>query len=102
MLKFPAPFVNALFVCTHERPEGHPKPCCGRRGGQELRDRLKAMAKERGLEGQVRVLGTSCLGGCEQGPVAVRYPDGELMLGIKPEDLGAILDAIAGEKSTGL
>ena len=97
MLKFPAPYPNALFVCTHVRPEGHPKPCCGRRGGRELHDQLKETAKERGLEGRVRVLATSCLGGCEQGPLAVRYPDGELMLGIKSEDVGPILEGISAE-----
>lgn len=94
MLKFPAPFPHAIFVCTHERPEGHPKPCCGKRGGPELRQQLKEMVQERGLEAKVRVFRSGCIGGCEQGPMAVRYPDGELMMGIEPEDAPAILDAV--------
>ncbi len=97
MLKFPAPFPEAIFLCTFQRPEGHPKPCCGRRGGPELRAQLKEMVQERGLEAKVRVFQSGCLGGCEQGPVAVRYPDGELMLGIAPEDLPAILDGADGD-----
>lgn len=96
MLKFPAPFPHAVFVCTHKRPEDHPKPCCGRRGGPELRQQLKEMVKERGLETKVRIFQSGCIGGCEQGPVAVRYPDGELMLGITKDDLPAILDACDG------
>ena len=36
MLKFPSPFGSAIFVCTHKRPDGHPKPCCADRGGREL------------------------------------------------------------------
>ncbi len=94
MLKFPAPFPTVIFVCTHTRPEGHPKPCCGRRGGPELRAQLKEMVQERGLEAKVRVFQSGCIGGCDQGPVAVRYPDGELMMAIKPEDATTILDDV--------
>ena len=97
MLKFPAPFPNAIFVCTHKRPDGHPKPCCADRGGRELRDELKNMVKKEGLEGQIRVFQSGCLGGCEQGIMAVKYPDGELMMAIKREDLRQILDDAAGE-----
>ena len=92
MLKFPAPFPHAIFVCTHKRPDGHPKPCCADRGGRELRDELKGMVKAEGLEGQVRVFQSGCLGGCEQGIMAVKYPDGELMMAVKKEDLRQILD----------
>lgn len=97
MLKFPAPFPNAIFVCTHKRPDGHPKPCCADRGGNEIRDELKSMVKSKGLEGQVRVFKSGCLGGCEQGVMAVRYPDGELMMAVKKEDVQQILDDATGE-----
>jgi len=101
MLKFPAPFKNAIFVCTNQRPEGHPKPCCGGRGSRELRDTLKAMVRERGLELEVKVFQSGCLGGCEQGPMALRYPDGQLMMGVKMEDLEGILADTIGEKAQG-
>ena len=91
MLKFPAPFPNVIFVCTNKRPDGHPKPCCADRNGLELRDELKNMVREQGLEGQIRVFQSGCLGGCEQGPMALKYPDGELMMGVKQEDLAQIL-----------
>ena len=97
MLKFPAPFPNAIFVCTHKRPDGHPKPCCADRGGNEIRDELKSMVKNQGLEGQVRVFKSGCLGGCEQGVMAVRYPDGELMMAVKKEDIQEILDDATGD-----
>ncbi len=96
MLKFPAPFPTAIFVCTHQRPDGHPKPCCANRGGRELRDELKGMVREAGLDGRIRVFQSGCLGGCEQGPMAVRYPDGELMMGVKQEDLAEILATAKG------
>ncbi len=93
MFKFPAPFPVAIFVCTHQRPDGHPKPSCAHRGGAELRDELKNMVRERGLDGQIRVFKSGCLGGCEQGPTAIKYPDGELMMGVSQSDLEQILDA---------
>jgi (2Fe-2S) ferredoxin len=95
MLKFPAPFPTAIFVCTHKRPDGHPKPCCADRGGKDLREELREMVRERGLEGQVKVFQSGCIGACEQGPTALRYPDGQLMLGVAREDLAAILDEVA-------
>ena len=56
MLKFPAPFPNAIFVCTHKRPDGHPKPCCANRGGKDLRDELKEKGVIRGKEREFTTL----------------------------------------------
>ena len=100
MLKFPAPFGTAIFVCTNQRPAGHPKPCCADRGGRELRDELKAMVRERGLDGKIKVFQSGCLGTCERGPTAIRYPDGQLMLGVSREDLQAILDEATAEPTS--
>jgi (2Fe-2S) ferredoxin len=96
MLKFPAPFPTAIFVCTHKRPDGHPKPCCADRGGKDLREELREMVRERGLEGRIKVFQSGCIGACEQGPTLLRYPDGQLMLGVERADLTAILDDAAG------
>lgn len=64
-----------LFICTNQRPEGHPRGSCARSGSEGLRDYLKARAKELGL-GDVRVNGAGCLDRCELGPVLVIYPEG--------------------------
>ncbi|MBK8164345.1 MAG: (2Fe-2S) ferredoxin domain-containing protein [bacterium] len=96
MLKFPAPFPAAVFVCTNKRPDGAPKPCCADRGGVQLREELKQMARDQGLEGRVKIFASGCLGGCEQGVVALSYPKNELMLGVKQEDLQRILDEAVG------
>ncbi|MFO0157818.1 MAG: (2Fe-2S) ferredoxin domain-containing protein, partial [bacterium] len=43
----PAPYFEAhVFVCTNERPTGHPRGCCKERGSEKLRDYMKARAKE--------------------------------------------------------
>ncbi len=96
MLKFPAPFATTVFVCTHQRPDGHPKPCCANRGGVKLREELRQMVRDQGLEGKIRVFASGCLGGCEQGPTALKFPDGELMLGVKQEDLAQIFEDLKG------
>jgi (2Fe-2S) ferredoxin len=72
----PAPYYRAhVFCCTNERPEGHRRGCCKRRGSEPLRDYLKARAKELGLE-DVRINSSGCLDRCELGPTMVIYPEG--------------------------
>ena len=92
MLKFSAPFETTIFVCTHKRPEGHPKPCCADRGGRQLREEMREMVKARGLEETVKIFTSGCLGGCQQGPMALRYPDGTMLLGLTADDLPGLVD----------
>lgn len=96
MLKFPSPFKATVFVCTHKRPDGHPKPCCADRGGQQLREELREMVKARGLDMQVKVFTSGCIGACEQGPAAIKYPDSEILMTVGRDDLPAILDDLGG------
>lgn len=61
----PAPFrERQLQICTNVRALETGRPSCGRNGGIELRERLKAAAKAAGKKGEVMVIGTSCLGTC--------------------------------------
>lgn len=71
----PAFYQRHVFVCTNDRPEGHPRGCCKSKGGVELRDYMKARAKEAGL-GRVRINNAGCLDRCELGPSLVIYPEG--------------------------
>ena len=71
----PAPYYEAhVFCCVNERPEGHPRGCCKRKGSERLRNYLKARAKELGLDG-VRVNQSLCLDRCELGPTMVIYQE---------------------------
>ena len=56
-------------------PPGNPKGSCGEKGGQELFDRLKALLRERGLEGRVMANRTYCLKHCSRGPVVAVQPN---------------------------
>jgi (2Fe-2S) ferredoxin len=64
-----------VFCCTNQRPEGHPRSSCAERGSVDLRDYMKARAKELGLLG-IRINSAGCLDRCELGPVVVVYSDG--------------------------
>jgi (2Fe-2S) ferredoxin len=64
-----------VFVCTNERPAGHPRGCCKHRGSEKLRDYMKARAKELGFS-DVRINSAGCLDRCELGPTMVIYPEG--------------------------
>ncbi len=72
----PAPYYSAhVFCCVNERPEGHPRGCCKRKGAEKLRNYMKARAKELGLK-DVRINQAGCLDRCELGPTMVIYPEG--------------------------
>ena len=51
-----------VFVCTNERPAGHPRGCCKDKGSEKLRDYMKARAKELGLRPLARLAGYAVAG----------------------------------------
>lgn len=80
-----------VFLCTNQRPEGHPRGCCHRRGSVGLRDYMKARAKELGLTDGIRIQQAGCLDRCELGPMMVVYPEGIWYAPRSREDIDAIL-----------
>lgn len=72
----PPPWFEAhVFVCCNRRPDGHRRGSCAAKGSEQLRDYMKARAKELGLAG-VRINMAGCLDRCEFGPTMVVYPEG--------------------------
>jgi (2Fe-2S) ferredoxin len=68
-------FKRHVFVCTNERPEGHPKGSCKAKGGVEVRDELKLQLKTIGLSKTIRANNAGCLDQCENGITVVVYPE---------------------------
>jgi NADH-quinone oxidoreductase subunit F len=60
-------------------------------GALEVSAALEQAVEKHGLAGEVKVVGTGCLGPCAAGPVAVVYPEGVFYQGITPEDAEAIV-----------
>lgn len=93
------PYQAIVFVCTNVREEAGRVSCSGHgRCGAQLRDRLKAEVKARGLKGRVRVSASGCLDFCEEGPNIMIFTDkGERLWlkGVSEADLPAILDKLS-------
>ena len=61
-------------MCVNQRED---KACCQDHAAAELRSYAKNKTKELGISGQggVRINQAGCLDRCDEGPVAVVYPD---------------------------
>lgn len=79
-----------LFMCVNQRED---KACCQDHGAAELRTYAKTRTKELGISGQggVRVNQAGCLDRCDEGPVAVVYPEGIWYRYRNEEDLDEIV-----------
>ena len=87
-----ARFERHIFVCTNERPAGHPKGCCREKGSEEIRAALKSELKRRGVAGIVRANASGCLDACEFGVSIVIYPEGIWYGGVTLEDVPQIIE----------
>ena len=85
-------FQRHVFVCTNERPPGDPKGCCKAKGGQEVRDRLKAELKARGISKVVRANNAGCLDQCARGVSVVVYPEQVWYGGVTVDDVPEIVE----------
>lgn len=91
-------FEKHIFICTNQRPEGHPKGSCDPTSGGELHQAFKAGLAKRGLKGKVRANKAGCLDQCEHGPTVVVYPQAVWYGGVTLADVDEIIDQhIAGD-----
>lgn len=81
------------FMCTQQRPAGHPRGCCHSKGSADIFTHLQQKFFEGQLwEKGVGLASSSCLGACTGGPVMVVYPDGVWYHLDKKEDADEILE----------
>jgi (2Fe-2S) ferredoxin len=85
-------FQRHVFVCVNERPADDPKGCCKAKGGVEVRDRLKAELKARGISKLVRANNAGCLDQCAQGVTVVVYPEQVWYGHVTVDDVPEIVD----------
>jgi (2Fe-2S) ferredoxin len=81
-----------IFFCCNQREPG--AQCCNNHGAQEMREYAKARIKELKLsgEGKVRVNTAGCLDRCDEGPVAVVYPDAVWYTYVDRDDIDEIIN----------
>ncbi|NOZ54809.1 MAG: (2Fe-2S) ferredoxin domain-containing protein [Gammaproteobacteria bacterium] len=82
-----------LFFCTHCRDNG--SACCENYDAKVMRDYAKQRTKALGIakgRDTVRVNTAGCLNRCEEGPVAVVYPDDVWYTYVDKEDIDEIVN----------
>ena len=81
-----------IFFCTNLREDG--RQCCRAAGAEQAREYAKARIKDLGLSGKggIRVNKAGCLDRCEEGPVAVVYPEGVWYSYVDTDDIDDIVD----------
>ena len=82
-----------IFVCTNQRPQGHPRGSCDPAGEGRLQKAFKKSLAEHGLVGRVRANRAGCLDQCEHGPTVVIYPDAVWYGGVGLTDVDEIVES---------
>lgn len=67
-------------------------PDCLKKGAQEVMDALNDELAAQGLAEEVQVLETSRIGGCDEGPELMVYPEGIHYSNLTPDDMAYIVD----------
>ncbi|MDR3607561.1 MAG: (2Fe-2S) ferredoxin domain-containing protein [Oligoflexia bacterium] len=83
-----------IFICTNERPPGHPRGCCKEKNSEALVSGFKEEFARRGLAGEVRAQRAGCLDTCEYGPSIVVYPDNLWYGPVQPADIAEIVESV--------
>ncbi len=65
---------------------------CISSGTWSVRDAFEEALKKHGLDGEIQVVATGCMGMCEIGPIAVIYPEGVFYQRVKAEDAAEIVE----------
>ena len=82
-----------VFVCSQQRPAGHPRGSCSAKGATAVLQAFWGELQKRQAYEKVGITYAGCLGPCEGGVNVVVYPEGVLYSGVKPEDTIEIFDS---------
>lgn len=82
-----------VFVCTQQRPPGHPRSSCSQVGCATVYEEFLWQLQQRNLFGSVQVTATGCMGPCSEGPSVLVYPEGVMYAKVRKSDVARIFDA---------
>lgn len=81
-----------VFVCSQQRPAGHPRGSCGERGASGLMQQLSQSIVSRNLMQKVSIVPTACLGPCAAGANLLVFPGALLYSELQPGDVDHIVE----------
>ena len=81
-----------VFVCSQNRPAGHPRGSCGQKGCAEVVDEFMKQWQQRQAFAQVMVTPSGCIGPCSMGPNVLVYPEGVMYCNVSKADVSEIFD----------
>lgn len=81
-----------VFVCTQQRPPGHPRSSCAEKSCAAVMEEFLWQVQQKELFGKIQVTATGCMGPCSEGPTVLVYPEGVMYGGVKKADVSNIID----------
>lgn len=81
-----------VFICSMQRPSGHPRGSCGEHGADALTPAFAQAIMKRGILQKVALTQTSCLGPCQEGANVLVYPGAVMYTKVQAADVEAIVD----------
>ena len=80
-----------VFVCTNNRPEGHPRGSCSNKGAGAVVLKFAEALDKQGLIGKVALINSGCMGPCFEGPLVAIFPGDYWYKEVSPEDVAEIV-----------
>jgi len=81
-----------VFVCTQQRPPGHPRGSCRQHGCAAVYEELLWQLRQRNLFNSVQVTATGSMGPCSEGPSVLVYPEGVMYAKVQKANVAEIFD----------
>lgn len=82
-----------VFVCSQQRPPGHPRGSCAAKGASPLLQAFWGELQKRQAYDRIAITYSGCLGPCDNGPNVLVYPEGVLYSGVSAADVTEIFDS---------
>lgn len=84
-----------VFICENNRGSSSRKSC----GlvGASIREKLKGEIVEKGLNKEIRINKSGCLGKCDKGPCAVVYPEQKWYFNTELDQCEKIINELISE-----
>ncbi|MFZ7119843.1 MAG: NAD(P)H-dependent oxidoreductase subunit E [Eubacteriaceae bacterium] len=83
-----------IFVCGSARLVGENKGFCLQKGAVDIIQMFNEEIQDRGLDSEVMVTSTGCMGLCSMGPVVMIYPEQIWYGKVTEDDVEEIMDCL--------